>query len=150
MAEIWPTEGLDLVIAIFPKNGSNVATTYMGLWGTPSFSASTVGTAANARASYTEATGGSYARQSIAAASWGANADGGGGASEPGRKTTAAQVVFPTATAPWGLINGFYIVNTSTAGAGSLYWACNFDDTTAITVNTNDIVKVTPTAEIRN
>lgn len=149
MAEIFPSEGLDLVIGIVPKGGATVSTTYIGLWGT-SFTASTVGTAANARASYTEPSGGAYARQSIAAASWGANADGGGGASEPGRKTTAGQVTFPTATAPWGTINGFYLVNSSTGGAGSLYYACNFDDTTAITVNTNDIVKVTPTWEIRN
>jgi hypothetical protein len=149
MAEIFPTEGLDMVIAILPKNGANVASTYIGLWGT-NFTASTVGTASNPRASYTEPSGGAYARQTIAAASWGANADGGGGASEPGRKTTAGQVTFPTATAVWGTINGFYLVSSATAGQGSLWFACNFDDTTAITVNTNDIVKVTPTWELRN
>ena len=149
MAEIFPSEGLNLVLAIVPKNGTNAASTYMGLWGT-NFSASTVGTAANPRSSYTEPSGGAYARQAIAAASWGANADGGGGASEPGRKTTAGQVTFPTATAAWGTVNGFFLADSSTSAAGALYFAANFDDTTAITVNTNDIVKVTPTWEIRN
>lgn len=150
MAEIWPSEGLDLVLAIFPKNGSNVATTYLGLWGT-TFTASTVGTAANARGSYTEVSNaGSYARVAIGSAAWQANADGGGGASEPGRKTAASQQTLQTATAAWGTVNGFFLVNTSTIAAGSAYFACNFDDTTAITVNTNDIVKITPTIEIRN
>lgn len=150
MAEIFPSEGLNLVLAIVPKNGTNASTTYIGLWGT-SFSASTVGTAGNPRASYDEvASAGSYTRKSIAAASWGANADGGGSADQPGRKTTAGQVTFDTATAAWGTINGFFIADSTTIDAGALYFACNFDDTTAITVNTNDIVKVTPTWEIRN
>ena len=150
MAEIFPTEGLDLIMGIVPKGGATVATTYIALWGT-TFTASTVGTAANARASYTEPTGGAYARQSIAAATWGAQANGTSGSSDqPGRLSTATQITFPTATAPWGTLNGFYLVNSSTAAAGSLYYSCNFDDVTAITVNTNDIVKITPGWEIRN
>jgi hypothetical protein len=28
--------------------------------------------------------------------------------------------------------------------------ACNFDDTTAVTVNTNDVIKVTPTMQANN
>lgn len=148
MAEIFPNEGLDLVIAIVPKNGTNAASTYMGLFTT--FTASTVGTGGQTRSAYTEPSGGAYARQAIGSASWGANATGGGGGNEPGRKTTASQVTFPTATAAWGTINGFFLGDTSTASSGALWFACNFDDTTAVTINTNDIIKITPTWEIRN
>lgn len=149
MAEIWPNEGLDLLLAVFPKNGSNYATTYIGLF--TSFTASTVGTGSQGRSAYTEVSAaGAYARQSIAASSWGANANGGGSANEPGRKTTAGQVTFPTATAVWGTVNGFFVGDTSTNAAGSYFYACNFDDTTAVTINTNDVIKVTPTTEYRN
>src|SRR5215831_17740764 len=123
MAEIFPNEGLDLVIAIVPKNGTNAASTYIGLFTT--FTATTVGTGSNPQASYTEPSGGAYARQTIGSASWG------GTANEPGRKTTAGQVTMPTATAVWGTVNGFFLSSTVTAASGSCYFACNFDDTTA-------------------
>lgn len=138
MAEIWPDEGLDLVLGIFPKGGATVATTYIGLF--TAFTASTVGTAAQTRSSYTEPSGGAYARQSIAAASWGSQAAGSGG-----RQSTAGQVTMPTATAVWGTVNGFAVFDTSTGAAGKVYFAANFDDTTAVTLNTNDVIKITPT-----
>lgn len=141
MAEIWPDEGLDLVLAVFPKGGSNPATTYLSLFTT--FTASTVGTAAQTEDAYTEPSGGAFALQSLAAATWGAAA----ATTTPitGRKTTYSQVTFPTATAAWGTINGFHVKNTSTVGGGAVYFAANFDDTTAVTINTNDVIKVTPT-----
>lgn len=147
MAEIFPSEGLDLILAIVPKNGTNVGTTYMGLFTT--FTASTVGTHGQGRSAYTEPSGGAYARQNVTAGSWGANADGGGGAGAEGRKTTASQITFPTATAQWGTVNGFFLADTSTGGAGAIYFAANFDDVTPVTINTNDIIKITPTWEMR-
>lgn len=144
MAEIWPDAGLDLVLNIFPKNGTNVATTYLALFTT--FTASTVGSSSQgASTDYTEPNFTSYARQSIAAASWGAPAAGTGG-----RKVTAAQVTFPTATGnSSSATNGFWL-GTTTSGAASVYFAANFDDTTAVTVNTNDVIKVTPTVQYNN
>lgn len=143
MAEIWPDAGLDLVLAIFPKNGTNVATTWLALF-TP-FTASTVGSAAQgASTDYTEPSGNAYARQSIAAASWGAIAAGTGG-----RKTTAAQVTFPTATGSWGTVNGFWLAN-AVSGAATVWFAANFDDVTAVPIQTNDIIKVTPTIQYNN
>lgn len=130
MAEIFPSEGLDLILGIVPKGGTNVSTTYMGLF--TSFTQSTVGTHGQGRSAYTEPGGGAYARQNVTAASWGANADGGGGAGAEGRKTTASQVTFPTATASWGAVNGFFLADTSASAAGSLYFAANFDDVTAV------------------
>lgn len=141
MAEIWPDEGLDLVLAVFPKNGTNYTNTYISLFTT--FTASTVGTSSQTMSAYTEPSGGSFARQAIAAASWGAATAGTGG-----RKVTAGQVTFPTATAPWGTVNGFMIVDTT--GTAKVFMACNFDDTTAVTINTNDVIKVTPTEQYNN
>jgi hypothetical protein len=143
MAEIWPDEGLDLVLTIFPKGGTNLNTTYLTLFTT--FTASTVGTAGNAADSYTEPSGGAFARQSIVSGSWGAIAAGTGG-----RKTTAGQVTFPTATAVWGTVNGFWLANQLSASGDTALFAANFDDTTAVTINTNDIIKVTPTIQYNN
>ncbi len=144
MAEIFVDEGLDFMLAIFPKNGANTGTLYLGLF--TSQTASTV-PANNAvlgatPSGITEATFTSYARQSIAAASWGANA----ALTTPvvGRKTTAGQVTFPSVGAtPGGAINGFFLASALTAG--SLIFATNFDDLTAITPATGDIIRVTPT-----
>ena len=144
MAEIWPDAGLDLVLGIFPKGGTNITTTYLGLFTT--FTASTVGSASQGSTTdYTEPSGNAYARQSLAAATWGAIAAGTGG-----RKTTYSQVTFPTATGSWGTINGFFVNNASATGAQTVFFAANFDDTTAVAIQTNDVIKVTPTAQYNN
>jgi hypothetical protein len=143
MAEIWPDEGLDIVLTIFPKGGTNLNTTFLCLFTT--FTASTVGTSGNAADSYTEPSGGAYARQTLVSGDWGAIAAGTGG-----RKTTATQITFPTATAVWGTINGFWLANQASASGDKTLFAANFDDTTAVTINTNDIIKVTATAQYNN
>ncbi len=143
MAEIWPDEGLDIVLEIFPRGGTNLTQTFLTLF--TAFSASTVGTAGQAADSYTEPSGGAFARQTITSGQWGAIAAGTGG-----RKTTAAQITFPTATAVWGTINGFWLANQLSASGDKAVFAANFDDTTAVTINTNDIIKVTPTAQYNN
>lgn len=143
MAEIWPDAGLDLVLAIFPKNGTNAANTYLALFTT--FTASTVGSASQgAHTDYTEPSGNAYARQTLAAATWGAIAAGTGG-----RKTTYTQVTFPTASGSWGTVNGFWVGN-ATSGAATVYFAANFDDTTGVAIQTNDVIKVTPTIQYNN
>lgn len=143
MAEIYPDVGLDYILAIFPKNGAGIATTYIGL-----FTSQTNNTCPNRDATggitpagWVEAVGTAYARQSIASASWGANADNGNG-----RKTIAGQVTFPTVGAGgWGTANGFFIAThvSSQAGDTPIFFA-NFDDLTAVTLNVNDVIKVTP------
>ncbi len=140
MAEIWPDEGLDIVLEIFPRGGANLTSTFLCLF--TAFTASTVGTASQAADAYTEPSGGSYARQTIVSGSWGAIAAGTGG-----RKTTASQITFPTATAAWGTVNGFWLANQLSATGDKAIMAANFDDVTAVVVNTNDIIKVTPTAQ---
>lgn len=147
MSEIFPDEGLDLILGIVPKNGTNLATTYVGLF--TSQTASTVPASTAVLSTYTgvaEAAPTSYARQSIAAASWGAT-----GAktiwSQSGRGTTAGQVSFPAAGAAYATaINGFFICNASGHGSEIGLFYSNFDDTTAIaSLALGDIVKVTPT-----
>jgi hypothetical protein len=150
LAEVIPDEGLDYILAIFPKNGSNIATTYLGLF--TSQTASTVPAASMVLATptgITEAGYTSYARQSIAAASWGTT-----GAktiwSQSARGTTAGQVSFPAATASYSTaINGFFLATASTAGI--CLFASNFDDTTAVaTMAIGDIVRCTPTFGLLN
>lgn len=146
MAETFFDEGLDKILGIFPKNGTNLATLYIGLF--TSQTASTVpartATGGAAPSGITEATGTSYARQAIAAASWGAAATNGSG-----RKISAGQVTFPAAGAGgWGTANGFFIASLSASGAGdTLIFAANFDDTTAVTLNATDVIKITPSMQ---
>jgi hypothetical protein len=147
MAETFSNEGLDYLIGIFPKNGTNLATGYLGLFTTGT--ASTVPAQTCVLSTYTgiaEAGFTSYARQSVAAASWGANAAGSGAASG-GRQTTASQVSFPAAGASYSTaINGFFFCNASAHGSEIGIFYANFDDLTAIaSLSLGDIVKVTPT-----
>ena len=143
MAEIFPDEGIDKIHGIFPKNGAGLATLYIGLF--TSQTAATVpargATGGAAPAGWTEAAGVSYARQSIASASWGAPATNGNG-----RKITAGQVTFPVVGAGgWGTVNGFFIAThvSSQAGDTIIYFA-NFDDVTANPLNAGDQQLVTP------
>jgi hypothetical protein len=145
IAEIIPDEGLDYILAIFPKNGTNIATTYLGLFTSQTASTVPASTAVLATPTgVTEAAYTNYSRQSIAAASWGTT-----GAktiwSQTGRGTTSAQVSFPAATATYATaINGFFIATASTAGVALAY--SNFDDTTAVaSLAIGDIIRVTPT-----
>lgn len=151
MAEVWPDEGLDYLLGIFPKNGSNLATTYLGLW-TATGTASTVpATSAvlSTQTGITECTYTGYARQSIAAASW----------SAPGaqtinavatRRVTGPQVTFPAATVAYATaIHGFFLATALTAGIA--IFIANFDDLTDIpNVATTDTIKVTPTLAFAN
>lgn len=144
MAEIAPDEGLDIILEVFPRGGTNLTTTYLALF--TSFTASTVGTAGQGADAYVEPDFGSYARQAIVSGSWGAV-----GAGTGGRKTTAAQVTFPTATSnSTSASNGFWLANQLSASGDKCVFASSFDDTTAVTINSSDVIKVTPAFTIQN
>jgi hypothetical protein len=143
MAEIFVDEGLDAILAIFPKNGAGLASVYIGLFTsqTAATVAARTATGGAAPAGWVEAAGVSYARQQILAASWGAEATVGGG-----REVTAGQVTFPAVGAGgWGTINGFFLATLSASGVGDkiIYFA-NFDDVTAIFSSVGSTIKVTP------
>jgi len=139
MAEIFPNEGLTLIYAGFPKGGAGPANSWIGLF--TGYTASTVGTSvATITSTWAEvASAGAYARQTISSASWGTAAT-----TQSGWGSAAAQVTFATATAVWGTVNGFVVTNSLNQGAGVVYFGANFDDVTAVAVNTNDILKITP------
>jgi hypothetical protein len=138
LAEIFPNEGLDLIYGGFPKGGTGPANTWLGLF--TAFTASTCGNSLNVIASYSEVSNaGAYTRQTISSASWGTV-----GTTQSGRGSGAAQVTFSTATAVWGTVNGFFIANSATNAAGNVWFTASFDDTTAVAVNSSDVIKVTP------
>jgi hypothetical protein len=85
------------------------------------------------------AAAGAYIRQTIQSTNWGTV-----GTTQSGRGSGATQVTFATATAVWGTANGFIVCSGATAQAGTVWYGCNFDDTTAVAINTNDVIKVTP------
>lgn len=145
MAELIPNEGLDYMLGIFPKNGTNLATGYLGL-----FTGATASTTPSATAVLSTSTGvteagyTSYARVSVASSDWGSV-----GSktiwSQSARGVTASEKSFPAATATYSTaINGFFLATASTAGVALFY--SNFDDITAVaTMAIGDIIKVTPT-----
>lgn len=149
MAETFTFEGLDFIMSIFPKNGTNPSTIWIGAWTTGSSGPTTVPAASTVLSTYTtigEAAYTAYARQGIASTSWGAQAAGAGAASG-GRQTTAGQVSFPAAGAAYAVpINGFFLANAATHGSEVSIFLANFDDLTAInSLTLGDIFKVTPT-----
>jgi len=135
VAEIFPDEGLDLILGQFPKNATRLTQTGLCLF--TSQTASTVITSGQTLTNVTETTYTSYAAQTLATATWGAQAAGTGG-----RKTTYPQVTFPTVGASGATINGFYIADDPTDT--KVVCQANFDDTTAVVLATNDVIKVTP------
>lgn len=141
MAEIFPDEGLDIVIGQWPSNATRLSTTYLCLF--TSQTATTVITSGQTLTNITETSYTNYARQSLAAATWGAQAAGSGG-----RKTTYSQITFPTVGASGATINGFFI-GDATPPVKAIGQA-NFDDLAAVPLNTNDVIKVTPTVQFNN
>ena len=140
MAQMLPDTGLDNVLGQFPKNATRLTTLDLGLF--TSHTASTVITHAQTGTSITETSYTSYARQSLATATWGAQAE---YSTTLGRMTTYPQVTFPTVGATGATINGFFITTTGAPGASNMIGQANFDDLTAVVLATNDIIKVTPT-----
>lgn len=139
MAQMCPDEGLDLWLGQFPLSTAKY-TSPLNLCLFTSQTASTVITHAQNLSNITETTYTSYARQSLAAATWGALAE---RPTNLGRQTTYPQVTFPTVGASGATINGFHITNN---GNTALFpGQANFDDTTAVPLLTNDVIKVTPT-----
>jgi hypothetical protein len=138
MAQMMPDEGLDLVLGQIPGNTAKY-TSPLNLALFTSQTATTVITHAQAFANITETTYTSYARQSLAAATWGAAAE---RPTNLGQQQTYPQVTFPTVGATGATINGFYITNN---GHTVVFGQANFDDGLAVVVATNDVVKVTPT-----
>jgi hypothetical protein len=138
MAQMCPDEGLDFILGQFPFNTAKY-TSPLNLALFTSQTASTVITHAQAFANITETTYTSYARQSLAAATWGAAAE---RPTNLGRQQTYPQVTFPTVGASGATINGFYITNN---GHTICIGQANFDDVTAVVLLTNDVIKVTPT-----
>jgi hypothetical protein len=140
MAAIFPDTGLDIFLGQFPKDATRLTTTYLGLF--TSQTASTVITHAQTGTNVTETSYTSYARQALATATWGAQAE---YQTTLGRITTYPQITFPTVGATGATINGFCILSTNAApGAANLIAQANFDDVTAVVLATNDIIKVTP------
>jgi hypothetical protein len=137
MASIFPDEGLDIFLGQFPKNDTRLTTTYLCLF--TSQTASTVITHAQSLTNITETSYTSYARQSLATATWGALAE---YSTTLGRTTTYPQVTFPTVGASGATINGFFI-GDATPPVKAICQA-NFADTTAVPLLTNDVIKVTP------
>ena len=141
MAELFVNEGLALIYQTIPKaNIAVVANTWLGLFTANTASALGSVSSASTIASWGEVTNaGAYLRQTIASTSWGVAAT-----TQSGWGSGAAQVTFATATAVWGTVNGFFMATSGTNATGTVYFGANFDDTTAVVINTNDIIKCTP------
>ena len=143
MAHTFTNTGLSAMLTVFPQTASAQPTVlYLGL-----FASQTSGTVPD-RTAFRGATPGGWtetpqfasARQVISGNQWGNIASNGNG-----MRTTALQVTFPTATANGLSANGFFLATLVSSKAGDIpiYFA-NFDDLTQLTINSGDVVRVTP------
>lgn len=138
MATMMPDEGLDIILGQFPFNTAKYTSPLnCGLF--KSQTNTTVITHAQTLSNITATTYTSYATQALAAATWGAAAE---RPTNLGRQMTYPQVTFATVGATGDTINGFYIMDNAAAKA---IGQANFDDGLAVTVATNDVIKLTPT-----
>jgi len=156
MADVFPNEGLDNLLAIVPKGGAAPSNTWVGLFtagGATSVPAATVnlsqlagaGTVGFAEVSTTLWT--TYTRMTAAAGSWG----GQGGStiwSTVGRAVQGSQTAFPAPSGSYSPalpIAGFFLANALAYGAGSAWYYSNFEDGSTIAgLSTGDVVKVSP------
>lgn len=135
-AESFPFEGLDVVLnnvvrktgTAFPDPG------FLGLFTSQTATTVPAQTAVLATPTgVTEATGGGYARASIAGSNWPAGAT----ADTTGRRSTvvAPGLSFAESSGAYSVtdVNGFFLATASTAGVALFY--ANFDSGTAIVVN---------------
>ena len=144
--EIFPDEGLDYLLGITPKNGTNLTNTYCGLFVNMTASTTQAASAVLAtQTGVTETSGWGYARQAHAASAWGAAGTATIWGQANARRVVGAQLTFAAASAAYAApINGFFMASTVTVGVALFY--SNFDDTTAIaSLSLGDIIKVTPT-----
>src|SRR6266566_3235267 len=118
---MMPDEGLDIILGQFPFNTAKY-TSPLNLCLFTSQTATTVITHAQTFANITETTYTSYARQSLAAATWGAAAE---RPTNLGRQQTYPQVTFPTVGASGATINGFHVTDNANA---KVIGQANFDD----------------------
>lgn len=142
MAEIFPDEGLDYLLGVVPKAGTTPANLYMMLF--TSQTASTCPGSTAVLASYTgvtELTIGSngYNRITCASGTWGAAGSGGGG-----RQVSGSQQTFTCSTSAWSAVNGFGFATAAAHGSEIGVYYTNFDDTTAVTLQVGDTLKITP------
>lgn len=145
--EIFVNEGLAYLLGVLPKGGSSPATLYLGLFTSQTASTTPAATAVlgASPSGITEATFSGYARVAVASTDWGSVSSGDTvWGQTPVSSVTASQKSFPACTGTSSTaINGFFLCSASSSG--TLIYASNFDDTTAIaSLALGDIVKVTP------
>lgn len=144
MAENFTDEGLDYIMSVIYKGGTQDTTLYAGLF--TSQTASTVpartATGGAAPSGWTEqtASSGTYARIAIATGDWGAPATNGSG----------RRIVLSAAKAFTGFVsaapaNGFFIATNSASGAGdTIIYFANFDSgVSRSNATTSDTINVT-------
>ena len=150
MAEIFPDEGLDLILNnTFGTATSMGATYYVGLFSSQTVSTVPARTATGGAtpSGWQEvwAVTGTYSRQPITTAGWGAISENGNG-----RRRSGTQVTFTGFTNSGSAANGFFISTGSAKLAGdTILMFANFDSGVARTLATvSDQLLVTPTVQL--
>lgn len=133
MAEVFPNEGLTHILNVFPANDIAIPAS-LTLSAFSSQTASTVMGTAETYANVTVCAYSGYQDATLGSADWGAPSATGGTVT-----VTHNQQNMGTAGEA-GTANGGYIHN-----AGTVVCQFNFDDLTAVVLQSGDILKITPT-----
>jgi hypothetical protein len=163
MADLYPDEGLDALLAVVPKQGTTPTQMFLGLYtaqgGTsiPSNQATLAGAGANMQgcAEVSTTQWSTYLRITVPSGSWGAQSSSTVWSTSGRIVTSATPCVFPAPSAPYNptpnSIAGFFLSNASFANSGLAYYYSNFSDSSLIaSMAIGDVIKVTPTFGLGN
>jgi|SRR5215831_7023165 len=162
MADLFPDEGLDALLAIVPKQGTTPTQMFVGLYtasggsSIPANNATLAGAGANMQgcAEVSTTLWSTYLRITFPSGSWGAQAASTVWSTSGRIVTGTAAAVFPAPTSaysPAQAIAGFFLSNASFANSGFAYYYSNFSDNSLInSLAIGDVVKVTPTFGLGN
>lgn len=159
---LWPQEGLDALMSVVPKNGTNYANLYLGLFTT---SWSTVQGYGLTNINVTLNTGtypvtelasatGYTARTTLAAGSWGAQTAGtvtiGSNTVNVRQSTYPAVTITNSSGSTWTGVNGIFVATSATVGQASgagttVLWYAPFSDSSTVTLANGDSLTITPT-----
>lgn len=159
MADLFPDEGLDWLLGIVPKNGTNATQTFLGLYTATGGTSTPQNNAVLSAQTITNGLGckevstvqwSTYIRITVPSGSWGAQSASTVWSTSGRIVTSGAACVFP---APSGAYNpspdslaGFFLSNNSIPNQGIGIYYSNFSDSSLIaSMAIGDVVKVTPT-----
>ena len=165
---IFPQEGLNQILNVYPRGTVAPSGTYIGLFTTPWSTISgymanmntyvTLNSGTYSVAEVSGTGGGGYARQLVASGAWNAPVNSSiviaANTISGQQVTTSSGFLFTCTSGTWSAVNGIFISTWSTLNGSSnpaaaypnvVLWYAPFSDANSVTIASGDSLQVTPT-----